>query len=52
VVRGLKAGGGVAGYTRRIIERKLGTDIISSENYLKEPEERKRMKKLKEKNSD
>jgi len=47
-----KDGGEVAGYTRRIIERKLGTDIISSENYLKEPEVRKRMKQLDGKDSE
>ena len=37
-------GGKIAGGARRKLERKLGRSIVSKENYLKEPESRKRLK--------
>lgn len=39
-----KAGGDIAGGARKKLEKKLGRSIISKENYLKEPESRKRLK--------
>jgi len=46
-----KDGGEIAGSARRNIERKLGKGVISHENYLEEPEKRKRKKQLKNKKS-
>jgi hypothetical protein len=39
-----KAGGDIAGGARRKLEKKLGRSVVSKENYLKEPENRKRLK--------
>ena len=44
-----KEGGDVAGATRKDIEKKLGTTVISSENYLDVPEKKKRIEQKKEK---
>ena len=44
-----KEGGDVAGATRRDIERKLGTSVVSSDNYLKTPEKIKRIEDTKKK---
>ena len=38
-----KDGGDVAGATRKDIEKRLGKTIVSDENYLKEPEKKKRL---------
>lgn len=40
-----KAGGSIAGGARKKLEKKLGRSVISKENYLKEPESLKRLKK-------
>jgi len=39
-----KAGGNIAGGARRKLEKRLGRSIVSKENYLKTPENRKRLK--------
>jgi hypothetical protein len=39
-----KRGGGIAGNARKQTERELGRPIISKENYLQKPEEKKRLK--------
>ncbi len=44
-----KDGGEVAGSTRKDIEQKLGKSVVSSGNFLKTPEERKRLRHKKEK---
>ena len=36
-------GGDVAGATRKDIEKKLGTSVVSSDNYLDEPESKKQI---------
>ncbi|KAF0126155.1 MAG: prophage antirepressor [Elusimicrobia bacterium] len=38
-------GGGVAGKARKDLEKKTGKRVVSSENYLTEPESRKRLKR-------
>jgi len=38
-----KDGGDVAGATRKDIENKLGTSVVSSDNYLEDPESKKRI---------
>lgn len=40
-----KAGGDIAGGARRKLEKRLGRSVVSKENYLKQPENRKRLKK-------
>ncbi len=44
-----KDGGDVAGSTRKDIEKRLGKKVVSDENYLKEPEENKRIEDKNEK---
>lgn len=39
-----KAGGKIAGDARKQLEKRLGRSIVSSENYLKQPESQKRIK--------
>ena len=39
-----KAGGKIAGDARKALEKKLKRPIVSSGNYLKEPESRKKIK--------
>lgn len=38
-----KAGGGIAGGARKKLEKRIGKPIVSKENYLREPESRKRL---------
>jgi len=38
-----KVGGGIAGGARKKLEKKLGKSIVSKENYLKKPENQKRL---------
>ena len=38
-----KAGGKIAGNARKQLEKRLGRKIVSSENYLKQPESRKKL---------
>ena len=39
-----KRGGGVAGVARQKVEKEIGRGVVSKENYLKNPEDRKRLK--------
>jgi hypothetical protein len=39
-----RKGGGVAGKARKDLEQKTGKRVATSENYLSEPESRKRLK--------
>jgi hypothetical protein len=39
-----RKGGEVAGTARKDLEKKTGKRVISTENYLSEPESRKRLK--------
>jgi hypothetical protein len=39
-----KAGGDIAGGARKKLEKRLGRSIVSKENYLREPESRKKIK--------
>ncbi len=41
-----KKGGTIAGDARQKLEIETGSDIVSSENYLAEPESQKRLKEL------
>jgi len=43
VENAVKRGGGVAGNARKETERELGRPVISNENYLSEPEKRKKL---------
>ena len=47
-----KEGGDVAGATRVDIESKLGTSVVSSDNYLETPEKTKRIEEKKKKSLD
>ena len=47
-----KEGGDVAGATRIDIESKLGTSVVSSDNYLETPENIKRVESKKKKLKD
>jgi len=40
-----KAGGGIAGGARKQLEKRLGRSIVSKRNYLKKPEDKKRLAK-------
>ena len=40
-----RAGGGIAGGARKRLEKRLGRSIVSEKNYLKEPEDKKLLKK-------
>ena len=40
-----KAGGDIAGNARKALEKRLGRPIVSSQNYLKHPELKKKLKK-------
>ncbi|MEX2117489.1 MAG: phage antirepressor protein, partial [Bacteroidota bacterium] len=42
--RATRKGGAVAGKARKDLERKTGKRVVSPENYLTEPESRKRLK--------
>jgi DNA-damage-inducible protein D len=42
-----RKGGGVAGKARKDLEKKTGKKVVSSENYLSEPESRKRLERKK-----
>jgi len=39
-----KTGGDIAGGARRKLEKRLGRSIVSKENYLRSPENQKRLK--------
>ncbi len=41
----VRKGGSVAGKARKDLEKKTGKKVVSSENYLIEPESRKRLEK-------
>ena len=40
-----KSGGKIAGDARKALEKKLGRSVVSPENYLKQPESQKRLRK-------
>jgi len=42
-----RKGGGVAGTARKDLEKKTGRRVVSRENYLTEPESRKRLERKK-----
>jgi len=45
IKKNTKAGGDIAGGARRKLEKRLGRSVVSKENYLKQSESRKRLKK-------
>ena len=40
-----QAGGTIAGDARKALEKRLGKSIVSSQNYLKNPESQRKLKK-------